>query len=265
MAVPQRAGQCGRDRQGADRATRHAPVRCPRSPGVGPDGRRGHRRSALWARPEDAVGSLLPNYPLMWALFGVARPAGSCARRCGDSRTGGDGLGVRPGGDTREYVLSRGTPDRLQAEVRHARTRAWQGGDEVPRRAAVTRPAHRPAQSRATGPDVCRDTTAARFSAGYLASSSSLSVWRWRAACYGFAGGGLPPDIKTVAVMPFDNLTSEPTLTPADQRRPCGTPCRAASGLRQAGESQADAVVQGSITRYDPDVPAAYTGGPTGR
>ena len=31
-------------------------------------------------------------------------------------------------------------------------------------------------------------------------------------------------------------------------------------GLRQAGESQADAVVRGSITRYEPDVPTAYTG-----
>jgi len=33
------------------------------------------------------------------------------------------------------------------------------------------------------------------------------------AACYGFAGGGLPPAIRTVAVLPFDNLTAEPALT----------------------------------------------------
>ena len=30
---------------------------------------------------------------------------------------------------------------------------------------------------------------------------------------YGFAGGGLPPSIKTVALLPFDNQTAEPTLT----------------------------------------------------
>lgn len=32
-------------------------------------------------------------------------------------------------------------------------------------------------------------------------------------------------------------------------------------GLRQAGEASADAVVRGSISRYDPDVPVAFTGG----
>ena len=35
-------------------------------------------------------------------------------------------------------------------------------------------------------------------------------------------------------------------------------------GLRSAGERQADAVVRGTITRYEPDVPVAYTGGGTG-
>src|SRR5512132_3824595 len=27
----------------------------------------------LWAQPPDAVRKLVPNYPLMWAMFGVAR------------------------------------------------------------------------------------------------------------------------------------------------------------------------------------------------
>lgn len=31
-------------------------------------------------------------------------------------------------------------------------------------------------------------------------------------------------------------------------------------GLRQAGEGSADAIVRGAITRYDPDVPVAFTG-----
>ena len=35
-------------------------------------------------------------------------------------------------------------------------------------------------------------------------------------------------------------------------------------GLRAAGERQADAVVRGTITRYEPDVPVAYTGGAQG-
>ncbi len=32
-------------------------------------------------------------------------------------------------------------------------------------------------------------------------------------------------------------------------------------GLRQAGEASADAIVRGSISRYEPDVPVAFTGG----
>lgn len=76
---------------------------------------------------------------------------------------------------------------------------------------------------------------------------------------YGFAGGGLPSDIKTVAVIPFDNLTSEPTLT-QDINQAVRDAVERRLGLRQAGEARADAVVRGSITRYDPDVPAAFTG-----
>jgi lipopolysaccharide assembly LptE-like protein len=79
---------------------------------------------------------------------------------------------------------------------------------------------------------------------------------------YGFAGGGLPPGIKTVAVLPFDNLTSEPTLTAAisDKVREA---VQGRLGLRQAGEAQADAIVRGTITRYEPDLPVAFTGTPT--
>jgi len=77
--------------------------------------------------------------------------------------------------------------------------------------------------------------------------------------CYGFAGGGLPEEIRTVAVLPFDNYTSEPTLTQQVSER-VRDAVQSRLGLRQAGEAQADAIVRGSITRYDPDVPTAYTG-----
>ncbi len=70
----------------------------------------------------------------------------------------------------------------------------------------------------------------------------------------------MPPEVKTVAVLPFDNLTAHPTLT---QR--VMTSVREAVenrlGLRPAGEDQADAVVRGTITRYDPDLPVAFQGG----
>lgn len=79
------------------------------------------------------------------------------------------------------------------------------------------------------------------------------------AGAYGFAGGGLPPEIDTVAVLPFDNNTPEPTLT-SEVMRSVREAVENRLGLRQAGEDQADALVRGSIVRYDPDVPIAYTG-----
>lgn len=88
---------------------------------------------------------------------------------------------------------------------------------------------------------------------------TSLSLLALGGCLYGFAGGGLPPSIKTVAVLPFDNQTAEPTLT-----QEVSTKVREAVegrlGLRQASESQADAVVRGTITRYEPDLPVAYAG-----
>ena len=76
---------------------------------------------------------------------------------------------------------------------------------------------------------------------------------------YGFAGGGLPPGIRTVAVLPFENLTPEPTLT-SDIQDAVREAMEGRLGLRQAGESSADAVVRGTISRYEPDLPVAYQG-----
>ena len=65
-------------------------------------------------------------------------------------------------------------------------------------------------------------------------------------------------------MLPFDNLTPEPTLTQeiSDKVREA---VQGRLGLRQAGEAQADAIVRGSITRYEPDLPVAYVGTPTGQ
>ncbi len=99
-----------------------------------------------------------------------------------------------------------------------------------------------------------------RLRSGFLASLSTLAL---TGCLYGFAGGGLPPNIKTVAVLPFDNQTPEPTLT-----QEISVAVREAVegrlGLRQASERQADAVVRGTITRYEPDLPVAYTGNENG-
>jgi len=63
-----------------------------------------------------------------------------------------------------------------------------------------------------------------------------------------------------VAVLPFDNLTAEPALT-QQVNLAVREAVETRLGLRAAAESQADAVVKGTITRYEPDLPVAFTGG----
>jgi len=62
-----------------------------------------------------------------------------------------------------------------------------------------------------------------------------------------------------VAVLPFDNLTAEPALT-QQVNLAVREAVESRLGLRAASESQADAVVRGTITRYEPDLPVAFTG-----
>jgi lipopolysaccharide assembly LptE-like protein len=95
-----------------------------------------------------------------------------------------------------------------------------------------------------------------RLTSGFLVALSALTL----GGCYGFAGGGLPPSIRTVAILPFDNQTPEPTLT-QEISRAVREAVERRLGLRQSAEAQADAVVRGSITRYDPDVPVSYQAG----
>lgn len=79
---------------------------------------------------------------------------------------------------------------------------------------------------------------------------------------YGFAGGGLPPHIKTVAILPFDNETPQASLQRElyDRMR---NDIQSRLGLRDAPESRADAVVRGRILRYEADIPVAYSSDPT--
>jgi hypothetical protein len=89
--------------------------------------------------------------------------------------------------------------------------------------------------------------------------AASLSLLLLGGCLYGFAGGGLPSSIKTVAVLPFDNQTPEPTLT-NEVSVAVREAVQSRLGLREASESQADAVVRGTIARYEPDLPVAYQG-----
>lgn len=89
-----------------------------------------------------------------------------------------------------------------------------------------------------------------------LLSASTLSL---DACLYKFSGGGLPANIRTVAVLPFDNLTPEPVLT-QEITQAVRDAVEKRLGLRQSGEDQADALVTGIVRRYDPDLPVTFTG-----
>lgn len=90
----------------------------------------------------------------------------------------------------------------------------------------------------------------------------SLSLLGAGCFVYKFSGGGLPSSIRTVAVLPFDNLTPEPTLT-QEVTKAVREAVENRLGLRPAGEDQADAIVRGTVQRYNPDVPLTFSGTPT--
>jgi hypothetical protein len=60
-----------------------------------------------------------------------------------------------------------------------------------------------------------------------------------------------------VALLPFDNQTAEPTLT-QEVASSVREALESRLGLRSASEAQADALVRGTIVRYDPDLPVQY-------
>lgn len=79
--------------------------------------------------------------------------------------------------------------------------------------------------------------------------------------CYGFAGGGLPQHVRTVAVLPLDNETTNPLL-PRELQVALREGMQSRMGLRDAPEDRANAVVRGRITRYEFDIPAAFSANP---
>lgn len=78
---------------------------------------------------------------------------------------------------------------------------------------------------------------------------------------YKFSGGGFPSHIRTVAVLPFENQTAAAELTRelSDALRKS---MQSRLGLRDASEARANAVVRGTITKYEPDVAVAFSADP---
>lgn len=68
------------------------------------------------------------------------------------------------------------------------------------------------------------------------------------------------PDVKTVAIIPFENDTPEPALT-QEVNDAVREALAGRLGLRLAGEATADALVRGRVVRYEPDLPVAFQPG----
>jgi hypothetical protein len=74
--------------------------------------------TSIWAEPEEDVRKLVPNYPLFWAMLGIARAPepGSTVRTLADGTV--TAWQFVTGGDTLEYVRLEAPAGKLLAEVR---------------------------------------------------------------------------------------------------------------------------------------------------
>jgi hypothetical protein len=71
---------------------------------------------------------------------------------------------------------------------------------------------------------------------------------------YGFAGGGLPSHIRTLAIVPFENETPSPEL-PRELYEAIRRDIQPRLGVRDAPQEKADGLIRGIIRTYDVDVP----------
>jgi len=100
---------------------------------------------AVWMEPPDAIAKLVPNYPLMWAMFGIAQKPTPAVELRGLSKGEVTAWQYAGATDTIEYVRTTGDPGHLVAQVRHA--------SEVIGRAETTlRPDGTPLKARLTVP-----------------------------------------------------------------------------------------------------------------
>ncbi len=76
---------------------------------------------------------------------------------------------------------------------------------------------------------------------------------------YGFAGGGLPTEIHTVAIQPFENQTTDPTIA-QQVHQSIRDAMEQRLGLQVVAGAQADVIVTGTVRLYEPDQPIGYRG-----
>jgi hypothetical protein len=75
---------------------------------------------------------------------------------------------------------------------------------------------------------------------------------------YGFAGGGLPSNIRTMAIQPFDNETATPDLQ-RELFEAMRRELQSRLGVRDAPQERSDALVRGVVRAYDVDIPVGFS------
>ena len=101
--------------------------------------------NARWVVPERSVEDLVPSFPLLWALLGVAVGPHQDSRLAGREQDGRTAWRYAEGADTVEYLRQAGDPITFSAQVRHAgkvvgRTRMTIRPDGTPVKAQLTVP-----------------------------------------------------------------------------------------------------------------------------
>jgi hypothetical protein len=103
--------------------------------------------SARWVVPERSVEELVPSFPLLWALLGVAMEPHPGYRLAGLEEGGKAAWRYTDGADTVEYLRQAGDPAAFSAEVRRA-------GKVIGRTRITIRPDGTPLKARLTVPSV---------------------------------------------------------------------------------------------------------------
>lgn len=90
---------------------------------------------------------------------------------------------------------------------------------------------------------------------------ASLLILSTSGCAYSFAGGGLPPNIATMAIAPFDNQTPSPDI-PKELYDQMHQELQKRLGVRDAPRERADALAHGTIVSYDADIPVSFSSDP---
>lgn len=101
----------------------------------------------VWVQPEKAVEDLVPSYPLLWSLVGVALPPEDGAKLTGLQLQDRAAWQYASGADTVSYLRVEGNPSTLSAEVRRA-------GKVIGRTTTTVRPDGSPVKAQLLVPSV---------------------------------------------------------------------------------------------------------------